>query len=278
MGNAGSVNTGSFDDLDALADLAQEEALWLHVDGAFGAVAALSPELRRLVAGMERADSVAFDFHKWLHVPYNVGCTLFKDENLHRDAFSVSGSYLSVMERGVGAQSRPGHEFGPELSREAKALTIWMALREHGLSAYGAMAHENVKQAQYLARLVLSERRLELLAPVSLNIVCLRYLPENHQSWNPDSLDRLNKEILMDLQQKGIAVPSHTVLNGRFGIRVCITNHRTRSDDFDLAVRAILDLGKDAVRRLGQGPDGEHRSSELKSPLDVPSIGGARVG
>lgn len=133
VGNAGTVNTGAIDDLRSLGDLAEAEDLWFHVDGAFGAVAGLSPDMRPLLAGMERADSLAFDFHKWLHVPYNAGCTLLRDETQHRATFSVPAAYLVPVERGVGAQPRPAHQLGPELSREAKALTIWMALREHGL-------------------------------------------------------------------------------------------------------------------------------------------------
>jgi glutamate/tyrosine decarboxylase-like PLP-dependent enzyme len=253
VGNAGTVNTGAIDDLRSLGEIAEAEALWLHVDGAFGAVAALSPKLRPLLAGMERADSLAFDFHKWLHVPYHAGCTLFRDEAQHRATFSVPAAYLDPMERGVGAQSSPANQLGPELSREAKALTIWMSLREHGLRRYGQMALRNVEQARYLAGLVTAEPRLELLAPVSLNIVCLRYVPEGHGSRKSEVLNALNREILMALQEEGIAVPSHTVLQGRFAIRVCITNHRSRFEDFDLLVREILRIGECLRDRMDGG-------------------------
>ncbi len=243
VGNAGTVNTGAIDDLRDLADLCAEEGLWFHVDGAFGAVAALSPHLRPRLEGLDRADSLAFDFHKWLHVPYNCGCTLLRDEKAHRTAFTVPATYLAVVERGVSAQPRPAHQFGPELSREAKAITVWMSVKEHGLAKFGRLARRNVDQALYLSGLVAREPRLELLAPVSLNIVCFRYLPERSESWTAEKLNDLNREILMRLQEEGVAVPSHTSLNGRFAIRVCVTNHRSRAEDFDGTVASILEIG-----------------------------------
>jgi aromatic-L-amino-acid decarboxylase len=248
VGNAGTVNTAAIDDLQALADLCVEEDLWFHVDGAFGAVAALSPRLRPHLAGLDRADSLAFDFHKWLHVPYSAGCTLLRDETAHRIPFTVPASYLRAVERGVASQPRPAHQFGLELSREAKAITIWMSVKEHGLAKLGRLARRNVDQALYLEGLVAREPRLELLAPVSLNIVCLRYVPEDGGSWAGEKLNALNLEILMRLQEQGIAIPSHTVLNGRFAIRVCITNHRSRLEDFDRTVGAILEIGRQVCR------------------------------
>jgi glutamate/tyrosine decarboxylase-like PLP-dependent enzyme len=223
VGNAGTVNTAAIDDLRALAELCEAEKLWFHVDGAFGAIAALSLALRPKLAGIERADSLAFDFHKWLHVQYSAGCTLFRDEAAHRAAFTVPASYLSLVERGVGAQPRPPHEFGPELSREAKALKVWMSVKEHGLAKFGRLAQQNTEQARYLAQLVESEPNLQLLAPVPLNIVCCRYGREKWEAWNLDDLNQLNREVLMRLHERGIAVPSHTVLEGRFAIRICIT-------------------------------------------------------
>lgn len=243
VGNAGTVNTAAIDDLPALAELCVQEDLWFHVDGAFGAVAALSPDLKPRLAGLDRADSLAFDFHKWLHVPYNAGCTLLRDEEAHRAAFAVPASYLSTVERGVAGQPRPAHQLGLELSREAKAITVWMSVREHGLAKLGRLARRNVDQALYLAELVAREPLLELLAPVTLNIVCLRYLPEGGESWPVENLNALNLEILMRLQEQGIAVPSHTVLDGRVAIRICITNHRSRLEDFDRTVAAILEIG-----------------------------------
>ncbi len=246
VGNAGTVNSAAVDDLTALASICREEGLWLHVDGAFGAIAALSPELAPRLTGLEQADSLAFDFHKWLHVQYSAGCTLFRDKSAHREAFTVPASYLTKVERGPGAQDEPSHQFGPELSREAKALKVWMSLREHGLARFGEAARRNCEQARTLAGLVEREPRLELLAPVPLNIVCFHYLPEG-TGWSREAVNDCNREVLMRLQEQGIAVPSHTVLNGHFAIRVCITSHRTRREDLELTVREVLRLGRESV-------------------------------
>jgi len=249
VGNAGSVNTGSIDDLDALADIAAQEGMWLHVDGAFGAFAALAPEVSPLLKGMERADSLAFDFHKWMHVQYSVGCTLVRSEHELIRPFDVSASYLSSIDRGPGAQPKPSFRFGPELSREAKSLKVWMSIREHGLSKFGKMVGQNVEQARYLGEVIAHDPHLELVAPIGLNIVCLRYVPEGYPQ-SDDELNELNTEILMRLQEQGTAVPSHTVLNGRFAIRICFTSHRTVRDDIDLTVREILRLGADLEREM----------------------------
>lgn len=241
VGNAGTVNTGATDPLRALADLAGRENLWFHVDGAFGALVQFSDELAHIVAGIERADSLAFDLHKWMHVQYNVGCTIFRSKARHLGPFDVSGSYLSKVDRGPGAQPDPAYKFGPELSREAKGLKVWLSLKEHGLDAFGRQIAQNVRQAAYLSRLVAADRRLELLAPTVLNIVCFRYRPE--RAMDPDAVDHLNAELLMRLQESGLAVPSHTVMGGRFALRICITSHRTRRDDVDLVLAEILRLG-----------------------------------
>lgn len=255
VGNAGTVDTGASDDLSAIADLCAAEQLWLHVDGAFGAIAALSPTLRPQIAGMERADSLAFDFHKWLHVQYSAGCTLFRDEAAHRGAFTVPAPYLAGIERGPAAQASPSHQLGPELSREAKALKIWMSLREHGLAVFGELAEQNVEQARYLASLVTAAEQLELVLPPELNIVCFRYRPEDRRGWTGDACDRINQELLMRLQEQGIAVPSHTTLGGRFAIRVCITSHRSRRSDFRLLVAESI--------RLGSAIEAEHQGATV---------------
>jgi glutamate/tyrosine decarboxylase-like PLP-dependent enzyme len=242
VGNAGTVNTGATDPLPALADVAGQENLWFHVDGAFGALVQFSSELSHLVAGIDRADSLAFDLHKWMHVQYNVGCTIFRSKARHLGPFDVSGSYLSKVDRGPGAQPAPAYKFGPELSREAKGIKVWLSLKEHGLDAFGRQIAQNVRQAAYLSRLVEEEGHLELLAPTALNIVCFRYVPE--RAMEPEAIDRLNAELLMRLQEGGLAVPSHTVINGRFALRICITSHRTVSDDVDLVLAEILRLGR----------------------------------
>jgi len=240
VGNAGTVNTGATDDLVGLAALCRTEGLWFHVDGAFGALAGLSPGLRPIVAGMEQADSLAFDLHKWMYLPYEVGCTLVRDQVAHRATFTVTPSYLAALDRGISAGGFPFAERGVQLSRGFRALKVWMALKAHGIRAFARLIEQNVAQARYLADLVTAQPRLELLAPVPLNVVCLRYVAPGFAGTR---LDVLNREILMRIQEAGVAVPSHTVLDGRFALRVAITNHRSRREDFDLFVRTVVEIG-----------------------------------
>jgi glutamate/tyrosine decarboxylase-like PLP-dependent enzyme len=246
IGNAGTVNTGAIDDLAGLADLCERERIWFHVDGAFGALAALSDRLRPLVRGMERAHSVAFDLHKWLYMPYDVGCVLVRDPAAHRRPFSTHASYLSKATRGAAPTDHEPGSLSPELSREFRGLKVWMLLQEHGAAKYARLIEQNVDQAKYLAGMVHRHVELELLAPVPLNIVCLRYAGSGERAAaSGERLDALNQELLIRLQERGIAVPSGTVLDGKFAIRVAITNHRSRREDFDLLVDAVVQLGRE---------------------------------
>lgn len=248
VGTAGTVNTGAIDDLTAIADIAARERLWFHVDGAFGAMAALSPRLAPLVRGMERADSLAFDFHKWMYVNYEAGGVLVRDAAAHRRTFSAPASYLDRFPRGAAAQPDPTSARAPELSRGFRALKVWMTLRAYGLAKYGRLVEQNVAQARWLATRVDEARELERLAPVPLNVVCFRFAPEGVAEAR---LDAINAEILMRLQERGIAVPSSTRLDGRFALRAAITNHRSRRADFDALVVAVGDLGREIVAAAG---------------------------
>lgn len=245
VGNAGTVNTGATDDLPALAQVCRQENLWLHVDGAFGALAAISPALRPLVKGIDLADSVAFDLHKWMYLPYEVGCTLVRDQVAHRGTFNVSPAYLASFDRGIAAGGFPFAERGVQLSRGFRALKVWMSLKAHGVDAFARLIEQNVRQAAYLVDLVTAHPRLELLAPAPLNVVCFRYAAPG---LGDDALNAMNQEILLRVQESGLAVPSHTVLGGRFAIRVAITNHRSRREDFDLLAQAVVDIG-DALQQ-----------------------------
>ena len=239
VGNAGTVNTGATDDLRALAALSREEDVWFHVDGAFGALAALVPDLRPLVQGLEQADSVAFDLHKWLYMPYEAGCTLVRDQKAHRATFNVTPAYLASFDRGIAAGGFPFAERGVQLSRGFRALKVWMSFKTHGTDAFAQLIHQNVRQAHYLAGLVTKHPLLELLAPAPLNIVCFRVtLPGKTDA----ELNALNREILLRVQESGVAIPSQTTLNGRFAIRVAVTNHRSRRADFDLLVRSVVEI------------------------------------
>ena len=257
VGNAGTVNTGAIDDLAALAALCRRERLWLHVDGAFGALAAISDRLRPLVRGMEAADSIAFDLHKWLYMPYDVGCVLVRDPEAHRRPFATHASYLARLERGAAPNDHDPGSLGPELSREFRGLKVWMLLKEHGLAKFARLIEQNVDQAAYLAGLVRRHPELELMAPAPLNIVCFRYSGQGAGSrGQAEELDSLNREILIRLQERGIAVPSATVLGGKFAIRVAITNHRSVRSDFELLVNSVVALGREATEGAPAGAGG----------------------
>jgi glutamate/tyrosine decarboxylase-like PLP-dependent enzyme len=245
VATAGTVDIGAIDDLAAIADFCAAEKLWMHVDGAFGALAVLSPHHRALVRGIERADSIAFDYHKWLHVPYDAGCVLIRDPELHRAAFAQAANYLATADRGTAAGEPWFADFGPELSRRFRALAIWFAFKEHGTERLGAAIAANCDQAQRLAARVAAHPDLALAAPVALNIVCLRY---DDRTLDAHANDALNAEIVTALQEDGIAVPSLTRVHDRTTIRINLTNHRI--DDADLA--AILDAIVERGRALNR--------------------------
>jgi len=246
VGAAATVNTAAVDDLDAIADICAEFGLWFHVDGAFGAVAALSELLRPRLKGIERADSIALDFHKWMHVQYDAGFVLVRREDLHREAFTLRREYLTAAPRGLAGGNPWPCEYGPELSRGFRALRIWFALKEHGIRRIAEKVEDNVRQAAYLAAKVEAHPELELAAPVALNIVCLRFLAPGKTG---AALKAINDEIVMDLQERGIAAPSTTTLKGELAIRVNITNHRTTFADLDVLADAIVDAGREIAAR-----------------------------
>jgi glutamate/tyrosine decarboxylase-like PLP-dependent enzyme len=240
VGTVGTVNTGATDDLGGLADLCKKEGLWMHVDGAFGALIALSPDLKARLVGMERADSLAFDPHKWGYFPIEVGCVLVRHREGHRAAFATAADYLAAAEGGIAARTDRFADLGVQLSRGFKALKVWMGLKAEGAAKIGRLIQQNVDQAASLAARVRETSELELLAPAPLNIVCFRYRGDGG-----GDLDRINKAILVRLHESGTAAPSYTVLGGRYALRVCITNHRTRREDLDLLVREVVRLGKE---------------------------------
>ncbi len=241
IGTAGTVDTGAIDDLDGLAVVASEQRMWLHVDGAFGALGILAPGIAPRLAGIEAADSLAFDFHKWGQVPYDAGFVLVRDGELHRKAFASPAAYLERETRGLAAGSPWPCDFGPDLSRGFRALKTWFTLKVYGLQALGQMIARTCELARYLERRVAESNELELLAPVSLNIVCFRYVCFHGQ---PSNADRVNARIVVDLQESGIAAPSTSRINGELAIRAAITNHRTGRTDIDALVDATLAIGR----------------------------------
>ena len=243
VGNAGIVNTGAIDDLDAIADICEKENLWFHIDGAYGAAAKITDEYSQELKAIERADSVAFDFHKWFYVNYEVGCLLVRDAKKHRDSFAVEPNYLLAHDRGLPAGPDAFNNFGMELSRGFKALKIWMSLKEHGIEKYKKLISQNIAQTSYLADLVRAEKDLELLSHAGLSIVCYRFKADLEK----EELNDFNKEILCNLHEQNIATPSYTMLDGNYVIRVCITNHRTKKKDLEFLVKESVRIGKEIL-------------------------------
>lgn len=244
VGNAGTVNTGAIDPLDELADVANNYKLWYHIDGAFGAWAYLSQELRPKLQGMSRADSLAFDLHKWGYQPIEVACVLIRNSEAHRTTFAPTGAYIKHAGRGTAAGTDWFQEYGVQQTRGFRALKVWMAFKVHGVDKLGRMIQQNIDQAKYLAKLVEASPHLELLAPVSMNIVCFRFTAPG---LSDERLNALNEELLIRLQESGVAVPSGTNLGGRFAIRCAITNHRSRRHDFEILVKEVESIGKQLI-------------------------------
>ena len=234
-GSAGTVDIGAIDDLRALSELCREQGLWFHVDGAFGALGILSPEIAPLLDGIGNADSIAFDFHKWGQVPYDAGFLIVRDGERHRQAFAAPADYLRRETRGIAAGASWPCDFGPDLSRGFRALKTWFTLKTYGADELGKMIARTCALARYLEARILAEPRLELLAPVQLNIVCFRYRAAD--------ADKVNADIVIEIHESGVAVPSTTILDGRLAIRAAIVNHRTGAPDIDALVEAVLDAG-----------------------------------
>lgn len=234
VGTAGTVDTGSIDPLNALADLAEREGLWFHVDGAFGALARLAPDLAPLLAGLERANSLAFDFHKWAQVPYDAGCVLVREPGRQAAAFAQSLAYLSREDRGLAAGAPWFCDLGPDLSRGFRALKVWFALAGFGTDRLGQVVTHSCALARGLAEQVQTSAHLQLLAPVTLNVVCFRVVtPE------VEDMDWLNGELVKDLQVSGIVAPSTTRIGGVLAIRVALVNHRTTEADVTILLDAL---------------------------------------
>jgi aromatic-L-amino-acid decarboxylase len=241
VGSAGTVATGSIDPLVELAEIAKQSGAWFHVDGAYGALAAIArPEL---FAGMEFADSVSLDPHKWLYQPLDCGCLLFRDSAQARHTFSFTGDYAKSL------QEDPVEDFAffdesLELSRRFRALKLWLSLRYHGLSSFRQQIENDLNCAKLLASLVEAEAEMELLAPVTLSAVCFRYI-SRAAGPNDSSLDDLNLRILRDVQRRGLVYVSNATIHGRFALRACIVNHRTTSADVFAVIDEVLRVGRE---------------------------------
>ena len=241
VGSSGTVDVGAIDDLAAIAALARRERLWFHVDGACGALGMLSAKVAKKLRGIEQADSIALDFHKWGQVPYDAGFILIRDSQIHYDTFASPAAYLRREERGLAAGSPWPCDFGPDLSRSFKALKVWFTLQVYGTEKLGRMMDHTCALAEYLATRITESHELELLAPVALNIVAFRYRGD---ITDREILDRLNAEIVVAIQESGIAAPSATTVNQQFAIRAAIFNHRTTELEIDNLIGAVLRYGR----------------------------------
>ena len=237
VASAGTGNFGAIDPLEALADFAGQEKLWLHVDGAFGALAIFSDQLKCLLAGIARADSIAFDFHKWAHVPYDAGFILVRDGEAQRRAFASPAAYLTRAEAGLAKGEIWPCDLGPDLSRGFRALKVWMTLQTFGTRALGEAMEGNCAVARRLAALIAESSDFRLVAPVPLNIVCF--------SLTGDDADAANRRLVEALHVRGIAAPSITLIDGRAAIRCAIFNHRTTIADIELFFSQASALAKE---------------------------------
>jgi glutamate/tyrosine decarboxylase-like PLP-dependent enzyme len=254
IGSAGTVNTGAVDPLDELAEVAREFNLWFHIDGAYGALAALDETRRPLFRGLEQADSISLDPHKWLYAPLDSGCLLFRDEARARAAFAFEGAdYIKVHEQNAD-EAFAFWNYGPELSRRFRALKIWLTLRYFGVRRIAAAISEDNALAAYLGEQVETAPDFELLAPPALSICCFRYVPPALQGRTDASetaaeLDRLNTDIMNLVQRGGRAYLSSATVHGKFALRACITNFRTTRADIDQTLNIICEAAVDLTLR-----------------------------
>lgn len=247
VANIATVNTGAIDPLEKIFWICCKENLWLHVDGAFGALLKLLPEYSEQLTYLEFADSIAFDLHKWMYMPYEAGIVLVNDAKKHRASFALQPDYIVSQERGLAAGPELTSNFGFDLSRNFKALKVWMLLKENGIEKYSRLIRQNLNQAKFLEEKILASKELQLMAPVATNIVCFRY---HEPGLTETELNELNKEILMQLQEAGIAAPSYTKLKGSYCIRVANVNHRSTNEDFEVLVNSVISIGKKITAKL----------------------------
>ena len=241
IANAGEVNAGDFDPIDALADLAEQYGAWLHVDGAFGLFAAVSPRSAHLTRGIERADSIAADGHKWLNVPYESGFALIKQPERLGAAFGMPGAPYLPGPNDAGA----GYGLlGPESSRRARSIPIWASLAAYGREGYRAMVERHLDLAQHLAHRIDEASDLERLAEVPLCIVCFRAVPPGVAA---EDLDALNRRVGADLLADGRVFAGLTTYDGRVALRPAIVNWRTTEADIDLFVGVVRELAATAA-------------------------------
>ena len=270
VGNAGTVSCGATDDLHALADLASRFGIWFHVDGAFGALAKLSPKYRTMVDGLERADSVAFDLHKWGYMQYELGVVLVRRPHLQSETFAFSPSYLDRFEGGIAPNPTEFASQGIQLSRGFRALKAWMQFSTYGTDAIGAAIERNIDQVRSLRAQIESSPAFEQVGPSAMNVVCFRCVPEGFPE---EYLDELNIELLVRVQESGVAVPSNARVGGVFALRVAHTNHRTRPEDFDVLLQTLLELAEQIQQERPQWRSAARGAVRVGGDRRLPDVG-----
>src|ERR1051325_1007141 len=243
VGSAGTTNTGAVDPLVELADVAAEFDLWFHIDGAYGAPGSLDERKKPLFAGLERADSVSLDPHKWLYVPVDAGCLLFRDDAAARAAFSTEDADYIKTHGYTDEEAFAFWDYGVELSRRFRALKVWMTLQYYGSRRIAEAISEDIALAAYLGELVSKADDFELLAPVELSICCFRYVRADAE------LDGLNEKIMAMVQKGGRAYLSNATVNGKFALRACITNFRTTKVDIEETLAAVREAAESLPQR-----------------------------
>jgi glutamate/tyrosine decarboxylase-like PLP-dependent enzyme len=249
IGCAGTTNSGAFDDLETLADIAHQENMWFHVDGAFGAWVRLSDTHRHLVDGMERADSLAVDFHKWMNMPYGIGCTLVRNRLAHFSTFVYGheAEYLkSAFDLSEDQLTNP-HNLALPLSRNFSSLKAYMLLRAYGKKKYTRLIQKNLEQINYLAELIQGDDELELMAPVISNVVCFRFRPRD---LDESETEKVNKLILDKINKKNFWMISDTTLKGKYMLRACNVNHRTKRSDMEFLIREVKEIGNNQLLKM----------------------------
>ncbi|HEU4355041.1 MAG TPA: pyridoxal-dependent decarboxylase [Actinomycetota bacterium] len=254
VGSAGTVSTGAIDPFEAIADVCAEEGLWLHVDGAYGGPAMLAEDLRPGFAGIERADSIAFDPHKWLYTPLSGACLLLRDFSLLRESFDADPSYIRQDKEVTHAGLDLGR-YGPQFSRSFWALKIWVSLLAHGRRAYGRRISHDAELARYLGTRVQEHPAFELASPVTLSICCFRYVPPGlpEGPGREGYLSLLNEHLMARMQVDGRVFLSNAVLGDRFVLRVCIVNYRTEAEDMEAVLEVAEELGAQLDAELRPG-------------------------
>lgn len=244
VGTAGTTSTGSVDPLPAIADVCEREGLWFHVDAAYGGPAMLAPDLRPLLSGIERADSIAFDPHKWLSTPLTGGCVLLRDASLLSGSFDADPAYVRQDRARTQAGADLGR-WGPQFSRAFWALKVWVSLLAHGRAAYARRISHEAALARYLGERVTSHPAFELGCPVGLSICCFRYAPPDLAP-GPEResyLDLLNERLVTEIQLDGRVFCSNALLGGHWYLRTCIVNFRTEAEDLDVVLAVAEELG-----------------------------------